>query len=174
MFPDRQYPWHSPYAEFVTLIKLHLSFQRIQGAHLFPKHFKGPLELFFQIQGCSRISRWCTNPHFNLSRRGLVLSISISTAYVQLTTSNPSHSVEFSLTKEDAVDFRLRFSRSVTSSLIAYFLNTTCANALIHCCTILCNTVPYSTVLHKARKVSSASSRHTTRLARLNRKADQT
>lgn len=43
--------------------------------------------------------------------------------------------VEFSLEQEHTVDFQMTFGRCLTSSLISYFLNTSCAKALIHYCT---------------------------------------
>lgn len=43
--------------------------------------------------------------------------------------------VEFSLEQEHAVYFQIIFGRCLTSSVISYFLNTSCAKALIHYCT---------------------------------------
>lgn len=39
------------------------------------------------------------------------------------------------------------FDRCLTSSLISYIVNTTCASGLIHYCTILCSTPHYCTAL---------------------------
>lgn len=73
-----------------------------------------------------------------------------SISYVQVITGNSCRHVRFSLAPEHVVDFRPPFDRCLTSSLISYIVNTTCASGLIHYCTILCSTPHYCTALYRS------------------------